>query len=212
MAMQIAMKSKYDTNPLDEDYAKRADEAWGEPRRVEPLKGSKEEWPAEAPTKRYDSSIPMSYPSINVPPTYQAQRATPQVSSRPGLSTRAVPGLGLPEKVTLALPYAPFFIGAVAGAVELLVTPRSESRIRANAAHALVLHLFGIAISMVLSTVGSITGSGLGAKLFWTASTIFFIIATIRAWKGEPVHIPAAEDAADWLNERIHHSNSQKRR
>ena len=212
MAMQIAMKSKYDTNPLDEDYAKHADEAWGEPRRVEPVTRVKEEWPAEAPTKRYDSSIPMSYPSINVPPSYGANRGTAKVSAPARASTGTVPGLGLSEQVTLALPYAPFFIGAIAGALELLLTPRSQSRVRSNAAHALALHLFGIAISVVLSTIGNITGSGLGGRLFWAVSTCFFIIATVRAWKGDPIHVPAADDAADWLDERIYHKKTQKRK
>jgi uncharacterized membrane protein len=191
-------RSKDDTNPLDGDYAKRADEAWGEPRRDQDGSRARESWPTEAPTKRYDKSIPFSYPSINVPPTYQARSVTATAPT-----THAVSGLGLPANITRALPYAPFFIGAAAAALELLFTPRRESRIRSNAAQGLVLHLAAIAISLVLNTIGRITGSGAGSKLFWAASTVFFVIATIRAWKGNPFHIPAAEEPAEWLNERI---------
>src|SRR5215212_4572698 len=123
-------KSKYDTNPLDGDYARRADDEWGAKRRVEPVTEEKEVWPAEAPTKRYDSSIPVSYPSINVPPSYPPKSAEGPSSSTAPSTTRAVPGLGLPENVTLALPYAPFYIGAVIGFIELVLLPRGETRAR----------------------------------------------------------------------------------
>src|SRR5438874_9936770 len=138
-------KSKYDTNPLDTEYARRVDEE----RRARPLAEAepktKERWPSEAPTKRYDSSIPVSYPSINVPPSYPPKRAdsTAEItdSSKAPSSTRVVPGLNLPENVTLALAYAPFFIGAVGAALELFLTPRTETRARFHAAQALALHL-----------------------------------------------------------------------
>jgi hypothetical protein len=215
--MEKIKKSKYDTNPLDTDYAERAGKAWGgEPRPVEPVTKTEERWEAEAPTKRYDSSIPVSYPSINVPPTYppRVADATAEMSSS-GVapsSTRIVPGLGLPENVTLALPYAPFFIGAVAGAVELLLTPRNEIRARSYAAQALVLQLLAVAITTIFNIVGSITGSNIGGKLFWAASTVFFITATIRVWKGEAMHIAATDDAAHWLDERIHPQKTQKQK
>src|SRR5215207_1475598 len=92
-------KNKYDTNPLDGDVARRADDEWGVTRRVEPLKEEREVWPAEAPTKRYDSSIPVSYPSIHVPPSYPprpahlAADAAPQATPAQS-SARKVPGLG----------------------------------------------------------------------------------------------------------------------
>src|SRR5215210_3398794 len=37
-------KSKYDTNPLDGEYARRADDEWGATRRVEPKPEEKEVW------------------------------------------------------------------------------------------------------------------------------------------------------------------------
>jgi uncharacterized membrane protein len=203
--MMKEKKTKYDTNPLDPDYVRRADDGWGEPRPVEPLPEKKEVWDAEAPTKRYDSSIPVSYPSINVPPSYPPKvadvRTSPAIT--PPSSKRTVPGLGLPENVTLALPYAPFFIGAVAGALELFLTPRSEPRARFHAAQGLALHLAAIAIKLIFNIIENITGNSVGGKIFWVVSTVLFIIATVRAWKGESVHVAAVDDATAWLNERI---------
>jgi uncharacterized membrane protein len=109
----------------------------------------------------------------------------------------------LPENVTLALPYAPFFIGAVAGALELFLTPRSEPRARFHAAQGLALHLAAIAIKLVFNIIENITGTSAGGKIFWIVSTVLFVIATIRVWKGESLHVAAVDDATAWLNERI---------
>src|ERR1043165_7812028 len=124
--MKEKEKSKYDTNPLDTEYARRADDEWGARRVAEAEQKAKEVWPAEAPTKRYDSSIPVSYPSVNVPPSYPPQPvgATSEMPAKAPSSTRPVPGLGLPENITCALPYAPFYIGAVVAVLELFLTPR----------------------------------------------------------------------------------------
>lgn len=205
--MKEKKKTKYDTNPLDPDYAQRADDGWGNPSPVEPLPKAKEIWDAEAPTKRYDSSIPVSYPSINVPPSYPPKVVEADVKTSPSVTTpsskRTVKGLGLPENITLALPYAPFFIGAVAGVLELLLTPRSEPRARFHAAQGLALQLAAIAIKFIFNIVENITGTGAGGKIFWIASTVLFIIAMIRAGKGESVHVAAVDDATACLNERI---------
>lgn len=201
-------KTKYDTNPLDPDYARDADDAWGEPRPVEPLpKKAEERWDAEAPTKRYDSSIPFSYPSINVPPSYPPRPMDAPAEMSPAATVpsakRTVPGLGLPENITLALPYAPFFIGAVAGVLELFLTPRSEPRARFHAAQGLALHLAAVVIKLAFNLLESITGATIGGKIFWAASITLFIIAMIRVWNGESVHVAAVDDVTDWLNERI---------
>jgi uncharacterized membrane protein len=205
--MKEKKKTKYDTNPLDDDYARRADDSWGEPRPVKPLPKVEEPWPAEAPTKRYDSSIPVSYPSINVPPSYPPKPAgmtaevSPSVSASP--SKRTVPGLGLPENITLALPYAPFFIGAVAGVLELFLTPRSEPRARFHAAQGLALQLAAVVIKLIFNIVENITGTSAGGKIFWGISTALFILAMIRVGKGGSVHVAAVDEATEWLNERI---------
>src|SRR5205085_6753980 len=214
--MKEKKKSKYDTNPLDTEYARRADDEWGARRVAEAEPKTKEVWPAEAPTKRYDSSIPVSYPSINVPPSYPPKRAdsTAEItdSSKAPSSTRVVPGLNLPENVTLALAYAPFFIGAVGAALELFLTPRTETRARFHAAQALALHLAAILINQIFNLIGDITGTNIGGQIFWAASTIFFIVAMIRVWKGEHIHVAAADAPARWLNERIDPQKLQKKK
>jgi hypothetical protein len=216
MEKEKQKKSKYDTNPLDTDYAGRVSSAWGEPRPVKPVAKAEERWDAEAPTKRYDSSIPVSYPSINVPPTYPPEARGLTAKMSPSASApsekRIVSGLGLPENVTFALPYAPFFIGAVAGAVELVLTPRNETRARSHASQALVLQLLTVAITTIFNIVGNITGSNFGGKIFWAASTVFFIVAMIRILKGESLHVAAADNAASWLNERINPQKPQKQK
>jgi uncharacterized membrane protein len=203
--MEKQKKSKYDTNPLDPDFARRADDTWGAKQKAKTE--TTERWDDEAPTKRYDTSIPFSYPSINVPPSYPPKpvgvAASASASASAPSSTRAVPGLGLPENVTYALPYAPFFIGAVVSAVELVLTPRSETRARFHASQALVLHLAAIIISILFNIVGDITGSNIGGKIFWAASTCFFIVAMIRVWKGEALHVAAADPLAQRLDDRI---------
>lgn len=205
--MKEKKKTKYDTNPLDPDYAGRADAEWGTPRPVEPLPEKEEVWDAEAPTKRYDSSIPYSYPSINVPPSYPPKVTEADFKTSPAVtppsSRRIVPGLGLPENVTLALPYAPFFIGAVAGVLELFLTPRSEPRARFHAAQGLALHLAAVVIKLIFNIIENITDNGTGGKIFWTLSTVLFVIATVRAWKGKSIHVAAVDDATAWLNDRI---------
>jgi uncharacterized membrane protein len=205
--MMKEKKTKYDTNPLDEEYARRADDSWGDPRPVKPLRKAEEPWPAEAPTKRYDSSIPVSYPSINVPPSYPPKPVGMTAEVSPSVtapsSTRTVPGLGLPENITLALPYAPFFIGAVAGVLELFLTPRSEPRARFHAAQGLALQLAAVVIKLIFNIIENITGTSIGGKIFWAISTVLFIIAMVRTLKGESVHVAAVDDATDWLNERI---------
>ena len=86
-------KSKYDTNPLDEDVARRTDDVWGAARSTgeasatqtqdtneatrninrTPHKQASEDVDAdEAPTRRYDNPVlPQSYPSVFVPPVYE---------------------------------------------------------------------------------------------------------------------------------------------
>lgn len=198
-------KSKYDTNPLDGEVARRADDEWGATRRVDPKPPEREVWPAEAPTKRYDSSVPVSYPSIHVPPSYPPRAAglAADAATPPSPAAHAVRGLGLPANITFALPYLPFFIGAVVGAIELAVTPREETKARFYAAQGLALQLAALAITLIFNFIGSVTGSGFGGRLFQMLAAVFFIINTIRIWRGGTLHVAAAEDAADWLNEKI---------
>lgn len=236
----MAEKSKYDTNPLDPDYARRTDDVWGARRSengaasTEDISGATREMArtpneqarkhehAEAPTRRYDQPLPSSYPSVFIPPpahppaaygaTAQAAAAATSAAGQPPTS-RTVPGINLPENVTMVLPYIPFYLGAILGAIELFLVPRSETRTRFHAAQGLALHLVVLVIGFLLrfsgnlvsNTLGGVASAMLGVAslLFGLAALVFFIISIIRVWKGEEHRLTPLDDATRWLNEKI---------
>ena len=238
----MADKSKYDTNPLDPDYGRRAEDVWGARRgdssgggasATEDISGATREMArtpneqarrdekSEAPTRRYDQPLTNSYPSVFIPPpshppaSYGATAQAPSVSAAMAQppSSRTVPGINLPENVTMVLPYIPFYIGAILGAVELFLVPRSEVRTRFHAAQGLALHLVVMVIGFLLrfastlvsSTLGGVASAllGVASVLFGLAALVFFIISIIRVWKGEEHLLAPLEDATRWLNEKI---------
>lgn len=224
-------KGKYDTNPLDGDVAKRADEDWGSARPAAPteeVKGAtrdigrtaneaaRQDTKAEAPTRRFEDPLAGSYPSVFIPPTYQNPPtyqapvpyqpahnvyAPPPVAQRPG--KHPVAGIGLPEKWTTMLPYAPFHIGAVASVVELFLIPRSEMRARFHAAQGLALQIAILVIGVLFSLVSIFSDSSIGSTLFSLAATVFLVISMIRVWRGERHHIAPLTEATKWLDEHI---------
>ncbi len=220
-------KTKYDTNPLDPDYVKKAEEGWSEDDSgpgTREVKGATREVGSsssesarsniysEAPTRTFDTPVDSPYPSVFVPPTYSPPtpyQATPylppQVNLRPSL--RPVAGIGLPERWAVMLPYAPFYIGVVASLVELFLVPRKELKVRFHAAQGLALHIAILVVQTLFSVVGAITNSSIGGSLFKLAATIFLVISMIRVWKGEPHRIPPISEPAQWLNDRIEPRN-----
>jgi uncharacterized membrane protein len=216
-------KSKYDTNPLDPEVAKEADEEWGEGGGrgdTRQVKGATQQVGAasdsprsniysEAPTREFNNPPPdTQYPSVFVPPTY----APPSVyqppahfqpnQSRERPTSRTVAGIGFPEKWAMILPYAPY-LGIVASIIELLLVPRKETRVRFHAAQGLALQLAIVIIGRLFWIVGAVTDSSLGGTLFSLASFIFLIISMIRVWNGEPHRIPPVTEPTHWFNERI---------
>src|SRR5688572_30755623 len=129
-------KSKYDTNPLDPDVERKAEESWGGGGSTQHVRGATREVGrsanenarqnvySEAPTRRYDTPpLDASYPSVFVPPPttyappaqYQQQSAA-NAYSNPITSppkSRTVMGLGIPENWALLLAYVPY-VGIVA--------------------------------------------------------------------------------------------------
>lgn len=213
-------KSKYDTNPLDPDVERKAEESWGggaptqqvggETREVANESARKNVY-SEAPTRRYDNPpLEQPYPSVFVPPTYappanqyQQPGTNPYyvpVNHQP--TSRTVLGLGIPEKWAVILPYAPW-VGIVASLVELFLTSRREVKVRFHASQALSLHIAILILSTILGVVGTISGSNLGSLLFKTAATVFLIISMIRVWRGEPHRIAPLAEPAQWFNEHI---------
>ena len=103
----------------------------------------------------------------------------------------------------MILPYVPFYVGAVAGIIELFLVPRSEIRTRFHAAQGLALQLTILIIGLLFNIIGNLTGSGFARTMFGLASFIFLVISIIRVWKGEEHHIAPLDEATKWLNERI---------
>jgi uncharacterized membrane protein len=220
-------KSKYDTNPLDPDFVKKADEVMGSSSSPEtqPVSGATREIGSsvnenarsniysEAPTRRYDNPpLDAPYQSIFVPPTYSQPApyqppATPyrQVDQRP--TQRSVAGIGMPEKWAMALPYAPFYIGVVFSLLELFLAPRKELRVRFHAGQGLALHIAILAVQMLFSALSMITGSSVGGSLFKLAAFVFLIISMVRVAKGKPHHIAPLTEPAQWFNQHIEPRN-----
>jgi len=220
--MMETKKSKYDTNPLDPDVEKKAEESWGGPP-TERVGGATSEVGnenarknvySEAPTRRYDNPpLEAPYPSVFVPPTYapptqyQPQAnvganpyQSPVTDQTPTL--RHIPGLGIGEKWALMLPYAPW-IGIVASLVELFLVPRREVRVRFHASQALALHLAILILSTILGVVGDISDNHFGKTIFTIASTVFLVISMVRVSRGEAHRITPLAEPAKWFNQHI---------
>src|SRR5690349_15135567 len=235
-------RSKYDTNPLDENVAERADEAFkrdtgsqGDPRTQDMAgaatreigrtsnEAARNDPEAEAATRRIDDSYPSVFVSKNprqqtyepprppprniyqpppVPPPqiYQPPPA-PFAQTKPG--SRSVAGLGIPEKWAAMLPYIPFWPAIIIAVVELLLVPRTETRVRFHASQALVIQIGVTAISLMLTFGSMFTERWTGAGLFNFATFILLLIAMIKVWKGKPVAISLLDEPRKWVDEKI---------
>lgn len=189
-------KTKYDTNPLDPNIARGVDEGRGEEdveAGTREMKGAtrnvgssandsaRRNIYSEAPTRRYDSPpLDASYPSVFVPPTYsppaQYQPATPYLPPTTGQrpTSRAVAGIGLPEKWVMILPYAPLYIGVVASLLELFLVPRKEVKVRFHAAQGLALHIAILIVQTLFGVVGSVTDSSIGGRCLSSQQRCFW--------------------------------------
>ncbi len=219
-------RSKYDTDPLDPDFERRTTSVFGAA--TQPAQSPAAQGESEAPTRPIAEKFAAPYQSVF---TEQGARSTSPQSFEtkpfhvhagqvaPGVSQpstakptgRAVPGLNLPENVTLILPYIPFFIGAIAAVIELLLLPRSEMRARFHAAQGLAMHLGVMAAGLAFRIAGGFAGIAFGGSgvvrfisfLFWLATTIFFIVSMVRVSKGKPHVVAPLKDATNWLDEHI---------
>ena len=220
-------KTKYDTNPLDPDVARKTGEVWGDgdeggggaptqqvrgvTREVGtvPIEPSRGNVYSEAPTRRYENPpLETPYPSVFVPPTYSppaqyqagANPYQSPVSPRP--TSRTVLGIGFPEKWAVMLPYAPY-IGLVASLLELFLVPRKEVKVRFHASQALALHIALLIVQTIFGVIGTISNTSVGGSLFKAASTVFLIMSMVRVWRGEPHRIEPLSEPAQWFNEHI---------
>lgn len=118
-------------------------------------------------------------------------------------ASRPIARLGLPENIASALPYAPFYIGLVAGIIELAMVPREERRVRFHAAQGLALQLAILTVSMLFKFVALASGSRFGGTIFSLAALVFLIVSVVRVWQGKPHHIAPLEEPARWLGDKI---------
>ena len=220
-------KSKYDTNPLDPDVERKAEDSWGdEGGKTQRVGGAtrdvgrsanedaRKNVYSEAPTRRYDNPpLEAPYPSVFVPPTY-----SPPAQYQPGQNmyqapisgaptARPVAGIGIPEKWAVMMPYAPFYVGLVISLLELFLVPRKEVKVRFNASQAVALHIAILIVHTLFGVISTITDSSLGGTLFKLAAFIFLVISMIRVWKGEPHRIAPLQEPAQWFNEHIEPRN-----
>ena len=230
-------KSKYDTNPLDPDVERKAEDVWGdlggvtqqvggetrqvgntanenpEPQQVD---NARQNVYSEAPTRRYENPpLNAPYPSVFVPPTYAPPPAPYQsrqnIYQPPPLggpsSSRPVLGIGVPEKWATMMAYVPGYIGLVVGLLELVLVPRSEGKVRFHASQAVALHIAILIAQTLFGAINLLTGSGVGGSLFKVAAFVFLVISMIRVWKGEPHQIAPLAEPAQWFNQHIEPRN-----
>ena len=223
-------KTKYDTNPLDPDVERKAEDVWGElggstptqqvggaTREVgdSPNENARQNVYSEAPTRRYDNPpIEAPYPSVFVPPTYappakyqSRQNVYQPPASAAAPTSRSVAGIGIPERWATTLAYAPSYIGLVISLLELFLVPRKEAKVRFHASQSLALQIAFLIIQTLFGAISTITGSSVGSKLFSIGSFIFLLISMLRVWRGEPHRIAALGEPAQWFNDHIEPRN-----
>ena len=210
------MPSKYDTNPLDPDFPEKVRaESEGQPTQVLSETGAAQtsHFPQAAQTEEQTVRLPgaqqyapppppnyyqQPYNGQYVPGLYQSQSFAPP-------QERKVDSIGLPEHIVTALPYIPWYIGLIAGALILVLTPRSETKARFHAAQGLAAHVGILIVTTALGAIGTVSsGARFGAFAFSLAMSIMLIVWAIKAWKGRPVHIQMLDGLTNWLEEKIY--------
>ncbi len=203
------MPTKYDTNPLDPEFPKKVRETQTETLPNKNNETARFSPPAdtEEPTRYHDRAKFAEYSSAfsGAQPlsSYKTAQLDPQQASK-----RKVAKIGLPENILVALPYLPFSIGLIAGLLELLFVPKSETKVRFHAAQGLAAHIGILIITTILGGIGEITGIASAANgIFWIVTTIMLIVFAFKAWKGKPVHIESVDTLTEWLEEKIKPQN-----
>jgi uncharacterized membrane protein len=210
------MPSKYDTNPLDPDFPKkaRAAAAASEETQTLPYRGGEtKQFPQNTATAEEQQTRRFAEPDVNAYSAPYAQpydgQYVPLPYAQHGFVTpdqakkRRVNSLGIPENIAIAAAYFPWYIGLVAGFILLLLTPKTEPKVRFHAAQGLAAHIGIVLVGLLLGVVTSVTGGDLGTMLFKLAAFAMMVVFTIKALKGKPIHIAAIEDLTNWLEEKL---------
>ena len=204
------MPSKYDTTPLDPDFPEKAKAAAANGERTQTLPYSglgTQQFPptvqAEEQTRRFAGVNTAPYAT---PFTGQYVPAhLPAGGHAVGDRKRKIAKIGVPEHIAIAAPYFPFWLGPIAGLLELLFVPRHETKVRFHAAQGLAAHLGIFLVTAILGVVGEITDlANIGSGIFSAVATVMLIVFTVKAWKGKPIHIPSVDSLTNWLEEKIY--------
>lgn len=204
------MPKKFDTNPLDPDFPEKAKAAAATGYDAPPKTPfSTSEYPTspssitEEETRRFSDADFQAYSSYAPPQPIGPYQASP-IADMNRASERKVAKTGVPEKWLIGLPYLPFYIGLVAGAILLLLIPKEETKVRFHAAQGLAANVGILIVAAILGFVGNVTDiAQLGSLIFTLVTTIMLIAFAIKAWKGKPVHIETVDDLTNWLEEKI---------
>lgn len=206
-------KKKFDTNPLDPEFPKRAaaEPAPSATPATQTLSSNggattnrfKPEAAPEDETRKFEEAefnqYQSPYDGQNVPAGYHAAQ-TYQNTPR----DRKVAKIGLPENILTALPYVPFFIGLIAGLVELFIVPKHEAKVRFHAAQGVAAHIGILIVGAILTGIGNITDlANLGEFVFNIVTTVMLIVFAVKAWQGKPIHIESVDELTNWLEDKI---------
>lgn len=200
------MAKKYDTNPLDSEFPQKVREAQRQTLPVE----EKETVTlpkfsvSEETTRRFDEANFRARQSVFDTDQVPANFKTSKLDAEKVKTSRKVAKIGLPENILTALPYLPFSVGLIAGILELIFVPKSETKVRFHAAQGLAANLGILFITTILGFGGNFTDLADAANaIFQVVATIMLITFAVKAWKGKPVHIESVDDLTNWLEEKI---------
>lgn len=203
------MANKYDTNPLDPDFPEKLRrEAEAEvatsvlPQGIGATQRFAPE--TEEQTRRFVEADQAAFQQPFNGQFVPAVAQNVNVSTTDGSIYRKVEKLGLPENVLTAVPYIPWFLGLVAGILLLLLTPKSEQKVRFHAAQGVAAHIGILIVTTILGVVNNVSDiADIGAAIFTLVTSIMLVVFALKAWQGKPVHIESIEDLTNWFEDKI---------
>ena len=206
----MAKKKKFDTNPLDPEFPQKVafepqpQETQTLPNNNGETKKFEEPRVTEDRTRKFEdanfNAYQSPYDGQNIPANYQPPPAFYAQNNR----NRKVAKIGLPENILTALPYFPFFIGLIAGLLELFFVPKSEAKVRFHAAQGVAAHIAILVISAILGGIGNITDLGdVGNWVFKIVTTVMLIVFAVKSFQGKPIHIESVDDLTNWFEDKI---------
>ena len=206
----MAKKKKFDTNPLDPTFPEKVME---KETVVLPKNQFKTgEFPpplvTEEQTRRFDdvsfNAYSLPFNGQNIPANHKPANLADMNKS----SSRKVAKIGLPENILTALAYIPFWVGLIAGLLQLFFVPKSETKVRFHAAQGVAAHIGIFIVGAILEGIDNfVPFADAAGKIFWVVTTVMLIVFVFKAWKGKPVHIESVDDLTEWLEDKIKPQN-----